>query len=299
MKAVAAAMVLLLAGMPTMHALVIDGGLGTANATNPGTGVPWANIGQVGSASGIYLGAYGGNYWVLTAAHVGLANLTLGATTYSAVSGSSVRVLNGDNSNTDLLLFRISTDPGLPSLSLASTAPANGSTVTMIGSGRVESGPVNYWQVTVNPGPSNDVWTNLGTNPSGANAAGFNQGASIGQRWGTNTITGSQSYDVGTGTTAALYSTFGGADAQGATGDSGGASFYHDGSSWLLMGMLGAIGLFENQPTDTAISGNITYFADISTYRGFIVSAIPEPSTWAMWAGLAALGCVAALRRRQ
>jgi MYXO-CTERM domain-containing protein len=280
-------------------ALVINGGSGTGQTTAPGSGVPWDNVGAIGGTTGIYLGTFGGGYWALTAAHVGAGNLTLGSTTYSYVAGSSVRVLNSDNSNADLVLFRLATDPGLPNLSLTSIAPPNTTSVVLIGRGGVE-GSLNYWSVANGPGPADAVWTNLGSTSAGSNVSGYLVASSIGLRWGTNAISGSTTYDIGTGLTTALYTDFSGVagDAQGAVGDSGGAAFAYDGSNWLLVGVLGAIGTFENQPGSTAVVGNLTYLASIATYSSFITAAIPEPSSWAAAAGVLALG-LAVLRRRQ
>lgn len=289
-----------LAAATSAWGMVINGGTGTGQTTAPGRGVPWDNVGSIGGTTGIYLGTFGGGYWALTAAHVGAGNLNLGGTTYNFVSGSSVRVLNGDNSNTDLVLFRLASDPGLPNLSLASSAPPNGTSVVMIGRGGVE-GAVNYWNVTDGAGPADAVWTNLGSNSSGANIGGYFVASSIGLRWGTNTISGTTTYDVGTGVTTALYTDFSNTtgDAQGAVGDSGGAVFAYNGSAWLLVGVMGAIGTFENQPGSTAVIGNLTYLANIATYNSFITGAIPEPSTWALVAGAFGLGAVVIGRRAQ
>lgn len=286
--------------IPAAQALVIVGGNGTGQTTSPGGGFPWDNVGLRGGATGIYLGNYGGSYWALTAAHVGAGNLVLGGNTYSFVSGSTIRVLNGDNSDTDLVLFRLATDPGLPTLTLASTAPSLSAAVTFVGRGGVE-GAVNYWQVAVGPGSSDDVWTNLGSNPTGANAAGYLVAGSVGLRWGTNTVSGATFYNIGTGLTQSLYSDFtnSNGDAQGATGDSGGAVFSFSGGGWQLVGVLGAIGTFENQPSSTAVLGNISYFADVAHYNGFITSAIPEPATTTALLALGALAVVLYLRRRR
>jgi hypothetical protein len=279
------------------RALVVDGAT-SANATNPGNGLPWSNVGTVGSASGIYLGTFGGGYWALTAAHVGVGNLTLGGTTYQAVAGSSVRVLNADNSNTDLVLFRLASNPGLANLRLASTNPAQNSTVTLVGFGQVE-GALNYWTRTVVAGANNDSWGALGTSSAGSNINGYLLTSSIGQRWGQNQVSGTASYDIGTGVTQSFYTVFSGNDAQGAGGDSGGAAFYFDGSQWFLAGMMGAVGLFENQPSSTAMAGNVTYLGSIASYNSFITTAIPEPNTWAAVCGVVAVAAVLGQRRRR
>src|SRR5258708_7083405 len=103
---------------PAARAVVIAGGTGVEHFTNPGSNLPWTNVGSIGGASGVYLGNYGGSYWAITASHVGAGDLTLNGSTYSLVANSAVRVLNNDNSVTDLTLFRIATDPGLGTLNL-------------------------------------------------------------------------------------------------------------------------------------------------------------------------------------
>lgn len=285
-------------------AIVIHGGTGTENFTDPVTGVPWAYVGSVGGASGVYLGNYGGNYWALTASHVvgsgsSLSNLVLDGVPYSFVPGSGVIVRNGDNSTTDLTLFRISGDPGLGNLQLAISTPAVSSNVVMVGRGNME-GSINYWAVTVNAGPSNDTWFDLGGISGGANASGYLWAANGDKRWGTNSVEGNTTYNVGTGTTTAFYTDFdsGSSDAQGATGDSGGATFFYNGVAWELAGIMGAIGGFENQPASTAVIGNATFSASIANYHSFITSAIPEPSTYAALAGVLMFGVVLLARRR-
>ncbi len=284
-------------------AIVIHGGTGTENFGNPLTGVPWTHVGSVGGASGVYLGNYGGNHWVLTASHVvgsgsSLSNLVLDGVPFSFVPGSGVVVRNGDNSTTDLTLFRISGDPGLSNLQLAISTPVVSSNVVMIGRGNME-GSINYWAVTVNPGASDDVWNNLGGTSDGSNRSGHLVTSNGDKRWGTNSVEGTTTYNVGTGITTAFYTDFdsGGSDAQGATGDSGGATFYYNGVAWELAGIMGAIGGFENQPASTAIIGNITFSANIATYYNFITTAIPEPSTYGAWCAVLALGWTVIRRR--
>src|SRR5208283_1275049 len=106
----------------------------TYNLSDPGS-TPWNYVGSINGASGVYLGDYDGTNWVLTAAHVGLGNFTLGGVTYDAVSGSAFSIYNSDGSLTDLSLFQISGTPGLPDLPIASIAPSSGTTVQMIGFG--------------------------------------------------------------------------------------------------------------------------------------------------------------------
>ena len=86
----------------------------------------------------------------------------------------------------------------------------------------------------------------------------------------------------------------GGSDA----GDSGGAVFAKYNGSWVLVGIMGAIGTYNNQPGSHAIYGNVTYYASVPAYYSFITTAIPEPADVASWIALAAVG-VAGWRRRR
>ena len=59
-----------------------------------------------------------------------------------------------------------------------------------------------------------------------------------------------------------------------AVGDSGGGVFV----GGELVGLMHAIGGFEDQPGETAVYGNVTYIADLATYKSAILAAIPEPT---------------------
>lgn len=289
----------------TARGLVINGGTGTENFTAPpGTGNPgFANVGD----NGIYLGNYSGQFWVLTVTHIGAGSIVLNGNTYPAVSGSSIIVRNQDNSTTDLTLFRIASDPGLPNLTLLSGAnPALNSTIRMVGDGRTEGASTfTQWGITTNPGANDDVWTA----GAGTDKSGYTTVAGAGMRWGDSRMSGTASYDIGTGVTSSFYMNY--TSAAGRTmaqvGDSGGAAFYFNSgnSTWYLAGVLGAIGTFgsgqspDNQPANTAVFGNVTLAASIPSYHSFITTAIPEPSTYAALAGALALLGTAWFRRRR
>ncbi len=96
-----------------------DPGSGIPNWTRgwPGSGTDgWNYVGQVNGASGTYLG----NGWVITAAHVGAGDFTLGGVTYIPVSGTTTEIDGGD---VDITLFQIASPPSLPSLPLRQTTP--------------------------------------------------------------------------------------------------------------------------------------------------------------------------------
>ncbi len=78
---------------------------------------------------------------MLSVANVGAGSIVLDGLTYAAEAGSAVQLTNGGEPGrlalTDLVLYRLTTEPvGLPAVSIAATAPAPGTAVTMIGSGR-------------------------------------------------------------------------------------------------------------------------------------------------------------------
>ena len=121
---------------PTARAIL------SGSTSDPGT-PPWNYVGSIGGLSGVYLGDYNGTNWVLTAAHVGLGNFTLGNTTYSAIAGSAFSILNNDNSPADLSLFQISSAPfGLANLGIVSGNLTNAQ-VEMIGFGGGKSWGTN------------------------------------------------------------------------------------------------------------------------------------------------------------
>lgn len=292
-----------LVGAPASRAVVIAGADGSGNTTAPVDNPGWSNVGAIGSASGVYLGNYGGNYWVLTAFHVGAGSIVLDGNTFAPVGGSAVRVLNGDGSVADLLLYRISSDPLLPTLTLSASRPATSSQFVTIGAGldRAPS-PLTGNQLagwTLSGSGASLAWQEQ---PSGeVNIVGYYEGATQTKRWGVNNVEGVVVQNYGFGATTALYSDFDivTGESQGATGDSGGAAFFKNGSTWELAGIMGATGQYPNQPAHTAVSGNETYYSDISTYRSFIVTAIPEPADFALIFGSLVVAVAGWHSRRQ
>ena len=310
-----------LASADSARALVIYGANGSGNTTDPGGGLPWANAGSVGAASGIFLGNFTTGSWVLSATHVtggGAPGITLGGTFHAGVSGSGVQIRNGDNTTTDLALFRIASAPTLPNLALATMRPNSGDVVTIIGSGGVE-GTFKRWDVTTVAGTQNDVWTETAS-VAASDFVGYTVSASIGKRWGQSFYLGSgYTFNVSnTGPTANVVSSF---DAiNGSTlavgGDSGSAMFYSIGGQFVLGGITSSL-LSLNAPDTSPPGGAVatgknlgTYYslngyADIVNYRDAILAVvgpaapIPEPAAAAGLAGAAVLLAGLALRRRR
>lgn len=267
------------------RAVIIDTLDGSGNTTAPPDNPGWANVGTVNNGSGVYLG----DRWMLTVAHVWSGPTTLSGTTYQIVPGSEISITNygtaGKSQFTDLVLYRLASDPGLPYLSIASSAPALNSGVTMIGAGR-DRGSFKTWSVNFAADPW--VWTESSIDP---NAAGYAWGTTRTMRWGTNNLSGTGGWigyfidnqkDVFSLRTTFNYSELFSTEAQAAAGDSGGAVFYKNGSTWQLAGIMLITDAFSGQPGSTAVFSNNTYMADLSFYRSQIVAVVPEPSSVAL-----------------
>jgi hypothetical protein len=279
---------------------VIDTLTGTGNTSAPVDDPGWANVGLRGIGTGVYLG----DGWVITAGHVGGGNIMLSGTNYAMLAGSGTTLTNngaaGQSSATDLYMFRLAAPPmGLPGVTIAATAALPGESVTMIGAGR-DRGAFTEW--TVDTGTTPWIWTEVS---SGGDAAGYQTLSSRAMRWGTNNVMASGLWlddgfaDVKMLSTDFTFSGTASNEAQAAYGDSGGAIFRKNGSAWELSGLILAVGGYSGQPDpgNHAIYGNVTYAADLSFYRGQIVSIVPEPSAVALLATAAA--AAAAGRRRQ
>jgi hypothetical protein len=289
---------------PRAGAVVINSVSGTGNTNAPADDPGWANMGLINGASGIYLGSG----WVLTAAHVGLGNISFGGISYNPVTNSLVTLTNntvGRRTNADLIMFQLTSQPaGLGSLTLASNAPTLGEPLTMIGAGRDRTN-FTEWSVNTTVSP----WTWAVTN-SGGNFAGYQTLESTAMRWGTNTVSTDDLWvTVQVETTlrdvrsfATMFDIIAGSDeAQAVRGDSGGAVFFKRGSAWELGGMMFTVKGFSGQPNvaETPVDGNETFSADLSYYEPQIMSLVPEPSTYALLAlSVTAFGLVIIRHRR-
>jgi hypothetical protein len=260
--------------------VIVQGGDGTGNTTGTNAGSGWNYVGSVGGASGVFLGGYDGSYWVLTAGHVGAGTFTLNDTSYAAVAGSEITLTNDDGSTADLKLFRIDGGPEYVPLTLASSAPALGASLTMIGNGVGREAAETHW---------NFSW--IETSSPIAIHEGYKWSDPRAKRWGRNTVSGYMEVSYSNGvTTETLTTRFQqqSGSAQATSGDSGGGVFLANGT---LAGIMIAVTSPEaaGQPGSTSVYGNLTYTADVSAYRSQILGiispvAVPEPNVPALLA---------------
>jgi hypothetical protein len=255
------------------QAVIIDSGDGTGNTAAPPVDPGFANVGRSSGLSVVYLR----NGWILTAAHVGIGDVVLDGTLYTAVPGSDIQLDDGGGTLADLVVFAITPIPPLPDLEIRANTSLPTGEVIMVGKGLKRGAATD----SDDPG----VWTAPPANPSPA-IEGWYWGGSGVVRWGTNTVAGFWTFSpVGTESFYTIFDGVGAPDhtsdeCQAASGDSGGALFAKDGPDWELAGTLWAIAGFAGQNSATsALRGNATLAADLSFYRDDInaITAVPVP----------------------
>lgn len=249
-------------------AVVIASGDGSGNVTPNDDDPGLANVGTCGVGTCVYLG----NRWVVTARHVGQASVVFPeAGTHSVISGSRKYVPNDPwgLGAVDLALQRLATDPGLPSLEIASVAPPVGADVILIGAGRERGAPY-----TTSSGATG--WLTLGTRS---------------RRWGSNRLT---AYSVRFNNLAegfsnyvllSLFNPLGQSnsttwEAAFARGDSGGALFWRVAgvaNRWKLAGVIAFYEEIATQAPDTAVYGETLGSTDLSRYRDGILAIVNAP----------------------
>ena len=278
--AMAVCLVCQLSGQQSVFGVIVNTVTGTGNTTAPSDNPGWENVGVRGIGTGVYLG----NLWVLTASHVGGGDILLGGATYTMAAGTGFQLTNagasGKSTLTDLYMYQLTADPGLPALRIATSTPALQKAVTMVGAG-LDRGAYASWSVNTASDPY--VWTATSSNP---NFAGYTTLNTRTMRWGTNAIALEGWSAIGAFDAQLLATTFNdfypSSESLAATGDSGGAVFVKNGSAWELAGIMLAVVQYSGQPSSTAVFGNQTYSADLSFYNGQIVQVVPEPSGLAL-----------------
>lgn len=267
---------MVVAALTPASAVVIDVGDGQGNITAPTDDFGFGNIGKVGVASGIYLGNFNGQHWVMTANHVGANNIEINGVVYQLEAGSAVQLDDpGSGNKADVLLYRITSAPtGLQNLKIANSPMTIGNNLFIAGAGRNRNVSPSYWNIV------EDVWESV-PGPT-ADRRGFTTENLHVLRWGTNTVSGIQTIESGTTTQEGFRTTFNPGTTQGVYGDSGGGAFYKEGEDWYLAGLMISVGNETGQDggNNTAVlSTNHTYYVDLSHYSTQIMAIIPEPRT--------------------
>lgn len=231
-------------------AVLIASGDGTGNTTAPPVDPGWSHVGSMNGLSGVYLG----DGWVLTANHVGTGPLTLNGVSYPVVPNSSVRLEHAPGVLTDLLLFRLISDPGLSTLPIAAAPPPLGAEAILIGFGRDRGVPFTF-----------------------SGHPGWRWAYTSAKRWGTNAVS-QTSIDLNLNGAPVRafglsFDDLGGASPEAVvtTGDSGGAAFLED----ALAGILVARWFFGGQTT-SSVFGNGSFVADLSFYQSQILAVTAE-----------------------
>jgi hypothetical protein len=298
---------LVVAGVGADHAaaMIIAGDPATSNtpaahlaapANDPG----WANVGWFSfSATGAPTAVYLGNGWAIGADHSFGSTIRLGAdgpsggTAYTVTSSIQLHQPGDPGTLTDLRLFQLASDPGLPTLNIAAQSPSVGSSTVLIGTGLVRGSQQQSY--------------NLG---AGGIVQGYDWGETRHKAWGTSAV--SEATTPRTLNNRPVFA-FGmdflnqSGAASAADKDSGSAVFVFNASlsQWELAGINVAVGnvlsdgngLRASQFGNNQTPATITYAVDLSLYRDqiFAITLIPEPGSVA-W--LAAGGLLVMLRRR-
>ncbi len=255
----------------------------------------FANVGTVHNsiagfpASGVYLG----DGWVITAFHnvtidhstFAFGPVTFGGLPYAADPSTATRLHNPNNSLADLAIFRLTSEPPLLGASLSGSTPNQNTAVRMMGNGVDRELNETGWDV------NGGVWTEVGT---GGAVLGYDLIGARSMRWGTNTVQPNAltPVDQGFGSVLTFQLDFDRVAGEGmaTTGDSGGGVFVKSANAWQLAGVMVAAGAFNGQPAASVSygfngNGNVTYVADIATYKNeidTIMASVPEPSSVAL-----------------
>ena len=235
----------------------------TTNTSDPGGGVPWANVGSVNGGSGTYLG----NGWVLTAAHVGAGPIAFDSGAFQP-DGRVIRLSNPDTSLADILLYHLVLTPGLTGSVVSSSTPAIGSLVDLVGYGRIRGSAEQSFSTEYGP-KSGFYWSPNGTKSYGRNL--IQTGVT------TRTL-------LGVGSFRGFILDFTPPDAQVATGDSGGAVFYKNSATWELAGMIEALASFV-YPLPASVYGDESWIMDLPTYKTQIDALVSSTAGGATWTG--------------
>ena len=204
----------------------------------------------------IYLGAG----WALTAKHVGRGEIFLDGRIVRPEARSRHTLLNADGSVADALVFELQRDGGLPDwplLPIARVPPQVGEEVLLIGFGRLRKGRIE-WGDPDDP-RAGFAWNELGEKRWGTNRVETRDEWLIQGSWLTRSI--SMRFDPPDSPRTTAH------EASATLGDSGGAVFVQRDGEWLLAGLMTSISTSPGTPGHTTTFGDVTYAADLSSYR--------------------------------
>ena len=257
----------------TARGVVISGANAGPSQSAPSANPYWDNVAHLSGATAVYLG----DRWMITANHVSETSVTFsdGRAPFAVVPGSEVVLTNpttsGATGNADLRMFQLQADPGLPSLAITTTTPKNGAALMMIGAGRDRGATEIGWSASTDPWKPTPLPL--------ATARGYSLASTSHMAWGESRVAGSTLISNNTVMLATNFSSSAGPfEAQVVTGDSGGGVFTQVGGAWQLTGVIDAEKLLTNQPSDTVVFGDQSYFANLSTYRDQIESILNTPT---------------------
>lgn len=246
------------------------------NTTDPGGGLPWQNVVEVRSSSGITgSGVYLGNRYVLTAAHVfDPQTVKISDNYFTLEPAVSIQI-----GAADMKLLRLQSDPGLGNIFLNTVAGNDfgGAYLVGYGVGRSSSSLLSSSPIS---------WGDASTAT---------------KRWGTNSVDGFGSLS-GSSVLRTQFNTNAGPNEAALTlYDSGSALLRQIGIDWFLVG-LGVVAPSPTPayPSSEESSGNENFFVRISSYAtaedilGGVV--VPEPGAGHLL--MFALGVYSMMRRR-
>jgi hypothetical protein len=245
----------------------------------------WANAGRTStSLNAVYIG----DGWVISAYHTGVAAVQFvdNGPLYQPIPNQNFKVPNpaGVSGSADLRLYRINSDPGLPSIPLATQPLALDDEVMTMSYGVYRFPTEFHWNVDDSTNPP--TWTSVA---SGGTYSGYDIGGG-GKRWGTNQIaddnavTGESDADLttvvmdGFGNTISSLTVYdqnssNPFESQVVGGDSGSGVFHKRNGQWELAGIVIDNFTWDGQTTSTfnpnnslAVYGNASAFADLASY---------------------------------
>lgn len=272
--------------MSPAHALIVTT-TSPLNTTQPPPDDPgWNNTTISGTSNRNF--TYLGNGWAISAWHVGPdigqppneQVLSFSTGNYSIIPNQNYIVPNqagsGLSAQTDLRLVRLSSDPGLPSVTIAQTPLTNANLgqsvadVTFVGIGRTREATAATWEGHQGYYAQSDNTKRWGRN----------QIASEDPLFGTTDSDLRGTVNIGTAEDprhiVSMFTRFdfnaGNYEAQAVDRDSGSAVFHKSGAQWELIGIVNTIYTYNNQPGLSAFDGDYTSFADLTYYRSEILN---------------------------